>query len=250
MMMDVEGLAFSYRSRDVLDGVTFSLGSGEVMSLLGPNGAGKTTLMKCLNRILAPRCGTVAVDGASVSSMDRMEIARNIGYVAQKGDVSRMTVFDSILLGRRPHIDWTVTETDLRITENIVRLMGLRDRSLDYIDEISGGEYQLVQIARALAQQPKAILLDEPTSNLDLSNQHMIMHIVRNVVRRNGMVAMVAIHDLNLAVRHSDRFLMMRGGAIYAAGGHEVITPENIRAVYGLDAYVETVRGIPVVIPI
>ena len=132
----------------------------------------------------------------------------------------------------------------------VLHLLGLDGLALKYVDEISGGEYQLVQIARVLVQQPKVILLDEPTSSLDLSNQHMIMHLIRNIVKKNHMAAIMTIHDLNLAIRHSDRFIMMRDGIIYTAGDHSVITPENIRAVYHIDAYVETVRGIPMVIPI
>jgi iron complex transport system ATP-binding protein len=96
----------------------------------------------------------------------------------------------------------------------------------------------------------KVILLDEPTSSLDLSNQHMIMHLIRNIVKKNHMAAIMVIHDLNLAIRHSDKFVTMKNGVIYAAGGHEIITPENIKQVYNVDAFVESVRGIPVVIPI
>jgi iron complex transport system ATP-binding protein len=132
----------------------------------------------------------------------------------------------------------------------VLHLLGLDGLSLKYVDEISGGEYQLVQIARVLVQQPKVILLDEPTSSLDLSNQHLIMHLIRNIVKKNHMAAIIIIHDLNLAIRHSDKFILMKDGMVYAAGGHEVITPENIKAVYNIDAYVESVRGIPMVIPI
>jgi len=129
-------------------------------------------------------------------------------------------------------------------------LLGLDDLALKYVDEISGGEYQLVQIARVLVQQPKVILLDEPTSSLDLSNQHMIMHLIRNIVKKNHMAAIMIIHDLNLAIRHSDKFILMKEGKVYAAGTHEIITPESIKAVYNIEAFVERVRGIPVVIPI
>jgi len=107
-----------------------------------------------------------------------------------------------------------------------------------------------VQIARVLVQQPKVILLDEPTNSLDLPNQHMIMHLIRNIAIRNHIAAIMTIHDLNLAIRHSDKFIMMREGTIYATGDHSIITPQNIRAVFNIDAFVEKVKGIPVVIPI
>lgn len=250
MILEVGGVSFSYRSRKVLDDVSFSIGEGEVLSLLGPNGVGKTTLMKCINRVLLPYGGTVMVDGSDVSNMDKGEIARNLGYVAQRGEVSKMTVFDSVLLGRRPHMDWSVTEKDMAITERVMRLVGLENSALKYIDEMSGGEYQIVQMARALVQQPKVMLLDEPTSNLDLSNQHKIMHLVGSVVRNNRMGAVITMHDLNLAIRHSDKFILMKDGRICVAGGHEVITSENIGNVYGLEVCVEEVRGVPVVVPL
>jgi iron complex transport system ATP-binding protein len=159
-------------------------------------------------------------------------------------------VFDAVLLGRKPHFEWDITEKDIRLAGRVLHLLGLDELALKYVDEISGGEYQLVQIARVLVQQPKVILLDEPTSSLDLANQHMIMHLIRNIIKKNHMAAIMVIHDLNLAIRHSDKFVLMKDRMVYAVGGHEIITPESIKAVYNIDAYVESVRGIPVVIPI
>ena len=182
--------------------------------------------------------------------MSKKDIAKNIGYVAQRSETSKTTVFDSVLLGRKPHFQWDVTEKDIRLAGRVLHLLGLDGLALKYVDEISGGEYQLVQIARVLVQQPKLILLDEPTSSLDLANQHMIMHLVRNIVKKNNMAAIMVIHDLNLAIRHSDKFVLMKDGMVYSVGGVEVITQENIKAVYNIDAYVERVRGVPVVIPI
>jgi len=249
MLLEVNGIEFSYSSTPTLEDVSFGVERGEVLTLLGPNGVGKTTLLKCLNKILEPKGGNVMIDGSDVHKISRREAAKQMGYVPQRGDVSRMTVFDAILLGRRPYIDWDATEKDLRLVGRIIGLMGLKELSLRFIDEISGGEYQLVQIARALAQQPDVILMDEPTSSLDISNQHMIMKTIRKIVQRNHMAAVMTIHDLNLAVRYSDKFVLMHGGKIFATGGHEVITPENIRSAYHVDAIVERVNGIPVIIP-
>jgi iron complex transport system ATP-binding protein len=249
MFFNVNGVEFSYRSDPTLRDVTFCAERGDVLTLLGPNGVGKTTLLKCLNRILEPSGGSVLIEDGDIHDIGRRETAKMLGYVPQRSDVSRMTVFDAVLLGRRPYIDWDATEKDLRITSRVLKLTGLDDMSLRYVDEISGGEYQLVQIARALAQQPKVLLMDEPTSNLDISNQHITMDLIRKVVRNNGMTAILTLHDLNLAVRYSDKFVMMHSGSVLAAGDHSIITPESIRAVYHIDAYVETVKGIPVVIP-
>lgn len=250
MFFEVNGINFAYRSRSVLNDVSFTVNADDLVSVLGPNGVGKTTLIKCINKVLTPKTGSVQIEGSDLHSMSKKDIAKNIGYVAQKSETSKTTVFDSVLLGRKPHFEWDVTEKDIRLAGRVLRLLGLDGLALKYIDEISGGEYQLVQIARVLVQQPKVILLDEPTSSLDLSNQHMIMHLIRNIVKKNHMAAIMIIHDLNLAIRHSDKFIMMKEGKVYSAGSHEIITPENIKAVYNIEAYVESVRGIPVVIPI
>lgn len=250
MFFEVNGITFAYRSRKILDNVSFTVEADDLVSILGPNGVGKTTLIKCINKVLTPHAGHVNVEGADLHSMNKKDIAKNIGYVAQKSETSKTTVFDSVLLGRKPHFEWEVTEKDIRLAGRVLHLLGLDGLALKYVDEISGGEYQLVQIARVLVQQPKVILLDEPTSSLDLSNQHMIMHLIRNIVKKNHMAAIMIIHDLNLAIRHSDKFILMKEGKVYAAGTHEIITPESIKAVYNIEAFVERVRGIPVVIPI
>jgi iron complex transport system ATP-binding protein len=250
MFFEVNGIDFSYRSRRVLDGVSLTVKEDNVVSILGPNGVGKTTLIKCIGKVLTPKAGSVFIEGSNLHKMSKKDIAKNIGYVSQRSETSRTTVFDSVLLGRKPHFEWDITEKDIRLAARVLHLLGLDGLALKYVDEISGGEYQLVQIARVLVQQPKVILLDEPTSSLDLSNQHLIMHLIRNIVKKNHMAAIMIIHNLNLAIRHSDKFILMKDGMVYAAGGHKVITPENIKAVYNIDAYVESVRGIPMVIPI
>ncbi len=250
IFFEVNGISFSYRSKHVLDGVKFIVEKDDVVSILGPNGVGKTTLIKCISKVLTPNAGVVFLEGVDLHQMSKRDIAKNIGYVAQKTETSKTTVFDSVLLGRKPHFEWDASERDMRLAGRVIHMLGLDGLALKYVDEISGGEYQLVQIARVLVQQPKVILLDEPTSSLDLSNQHMIMHLIRNIVKKNHMAAIMIIHDLNLAIRHSDKFILMKDRMVYSAGGHEIITPENIKTVYNIDAYVESVRGIPVVIPI
>ncbi len=245
----MNGISFSYHSRRVLNGVSFTVNEGDIVSILGPNGVGKTTLIKCIDKMLTPDAGTVFLQGSNLHRMSKKEISKKIGYVAQRSEASRTTVFDSVLLGRRPHFEWDVTLKDIRLVGRVLHLLGLDGLALKYVDEISVGEYQLVHIARALVQQPKVILLDEPTSSLDLSNQNMIMHLIREIVKKKGMGAIMILHDLNLAIRHSDQFVLMKNGVVYSVGGHEVITPENIMAVYDVEAYVEDVQGIPVVIP-
>lgn len=250
MMLDVDGVEFRYRSTSVLDDVSFSVERGEVLSILGPNGVGKTTLLKCINGILRARKGTVLVEEESLTSMPRPEVAKRVGYVAQRSDTGRVTVFESVLLGRKPYIRWDISKDDVRKAGEMIDRLGLAQISMKYVEEISGGEFQKVQIARALVQEPKVLLLDEPTSNLDLCNQCRIMSSVREMVRKNEISAIQTMHDLNLAIRYSDRFLLLKGGRIFAAGGVEVISPETIEEVYGIPVFVEIFRGQPMVIPV
>ena len=250
MIFRVDNIDFSYKSVPTLENITFSLEKGDVLSLLGPNGVGKTTLMKCINRILMPSNGSVFIGDENISDLSRRNVAKRIGYVPQRGDVSRMSVFDSILLGRMPHMGWDASNKDIMITGRVIDLIGLQKIAMKYINEISGGEYQLVQIARALVQQPQVILLDEPTSNLDLCNQHMIMKVMNKVVKVNEMAAVMVIHDINLALRYSDKFILLKEGKIFAAGGVETITSEVVSEVYNMEVSIEDVKGKPVVVPV
>ncbi|PKL56906.1 MAG: iron ABC transporter ATP-binding protein [Methanomicrobiales archaeon HGW-Methanomicrobiales-6] len=250
MILDVDGVAFNYRSASVIRDITFDLRPHQVLAILGPNGVGKTTLLKCMNTILRPKAGSVLIEGADLLTADRMEIARKVGYVPQRCEAGRMTVFDAVLLGRRPHIGWDVTEVDIRIVEAAIRMLSLEDLKLRYIDEMSGGELQKVSIARALVQEPRVLLLDEPTSSLDLKNQLEILGIVRQVTTEHNVAAVMTMHDLNMALRYADRFILLKDGVIHAAGGPDVVTPETIEAVYGVPVTVERYNGYRFVVPL
>ena len=249
MILSVNGLEFRYNSHPVIRDLSFSLADGEIVSILGPNGAGKTTLLKCLNRILSPGGGTVEVDGRDISGMGQVKIAQKIGWVPQHGDCSRMKVYDLILLGRKPYFRWSPGREDHLRVEEAIRLMGIEELSMRYADELSGGEFQLVQIVRAMAQTPRVILFDEPTSSLDISNQHHLMSRIRTLIHGGGKAAVMTLHDINLAARYCDKFILLKDGRICAAGDRGIITPENIREVYGMDAQVVEAGGYPVVVP-
>lgn len=249
MRMIVSGIEFSYDSVSRISDIGFNAEEGDVVSILGPNGVGKTTLLKCINMVHTPHRGSVLVDEDSILDMPSRDIAKIIGYVPQRAHVSGSTVFESILIGRKPHIAVDATERDLRFVGRIIDLLDLADIADKPVNQISGGEYRMVQIARALAQQPKVLLLDEPTSNLDLKNQYHVLDAISNVVKVNGMCAVVTNHDLNLALRFSTKFILMRQGRVFAAGGKEVITESNIREVYGIDVSVGDVDGNTVVVP-
>jgi iron complex transport system ATP-binding protein len=250
MILSVNKISFRYNSRPVLRDVSFEVASGQILGVLGVNGAGKSTLLKCINRILRPHDGVVFLDGTDLLKLKRDAVARRIGYVPQRCSEEQVSVFDAVLLGRRPHIKWTATDRDVRVVERLLKVMGLEECALRPLSTLSGGEAQKVIIARALAQEPKVLLLDEPTSNLDLRNQLEVMNLVATVVREEGVAAVVAIHDLNLALRFADLFLILKDGLIYAKGFKEDLTPKVIEEVYGVHSILSVVEGFPIIIPI
>lgn len=249
-ILSVDELEFKYSSHSVLNGVSFSLEKGECLAVLGTNGTGKSTLLKCLNRILKPQRGNVLIEGNDIQELNRTQLAQKIVYVSQNGSSSRSTVFDTILLGRKPYIKWDVTQKDLDIVENVMKMLELEDYSLRYTDELSGGELQKVLIGRALAQEPEILMLDEPTSSLDLKNQIEVINIIKEVVREKQIAAIVTIHDLNLALRFADKFMFLKGGKVFAAGGMEIMTSENIEKVYSVPVKIEKYNTTLVVIPV
>lgn len=242
-MIEIKDISFSYPDADILKGVGFTAESGEVVGLLGNNGAGKSTLVTCLNRIRTPKSGSLFIDGKNAFQMGRNELARTVSYVAQKNELTHSTVFDCVLLGRKPYIKWSVSQEDLDICQQIVDRVGLLDHQMRYMDELSGGELQKVMLARALVAQPKLLLLDEPTSNLDPKNQYEMMALVRELAREQGITVITVIHDLNLALRFCDKFYFLKAGEGYSYGGIETITPETLQAVYGIRAEVLDVKG-------
>jgi len=250
MILSVQGLDFKYPSHKVLKNVSFSLERGECLAILGTNGTGKSTLLKCINRILKPQKGTVFIDKHEVQKLNRIELAKKIGYVSQSNQCFRTTVFDTILIGRKPYIKWDATKIDLDIVNRVIKMLGLEEYSLRYIDELSGGEFQKVLIARALAQEPDILMFDEPTSSLDLKNQLEVINIIKKVVKSKGISAVVTMHDLNLALRFADKFILLKDGKVFAAGGMEIMTSENIEYVYSVHVKVEQLRNTIVVVPV
>ncbi|WP_048149708.1 ABC transporter ATP-binding protein [Methanolacinia paynteri] len=250
MILSINGIEFSYRSRDVLRDVSFDVQPNEIMTILGPNGVGKTTLLKCINKIHHPKAGSILIEEEDIMKMDLLNVAKRVGYVPQHCEKGRLTAYDAILLGRRPHITWNTSDNDLKIVDAAIKRLHMEDLAMRYIDEMSGGELQKVSVARALVQEPKLMLLDEPTSSLDLKNQQEILRIIKAVVRGHSVSAVMTMHDINTALRFSDKFVLLKDGQIFAAGGPDIITPESIREVYGVDVHVETFKNSPIVIPV
>jgi len=248
MILSVDDVEFSYQSKNVLKNVKFKVNKGEVVSILGVNGAGKSTLLKCVNRMLKPKKGAILIDNFNLNTLKSEEIARKMAYVSQSVNGNYINVFDAVLLGRKPHIKWEISKKDLEITGNILRLMNLEEHALRYTKELSGGELQKVVIARALVQEPQILLLDEPTNNLDLKNQMAVMKIIRDISKSQNISSIVVMHDLNLTLRFSDKFIMLKDGMIYSKGNSDVINSKNILEVYDVNAYVDNYNGIPIVV--
>ncbi len=248
--LSVNGISFAYNGWPVFEEVCFQVDRGELLAVLGPNGAGKTTLLKCMNAIHRPGSGSVFIGEDNVLRLKQDEIARLLGYVPQRLEAARLSVFDSILLGRKPYIRWRVSEKDIRMVDAVIKRLSLEHLSLRHIDCLSGGELQKVSIARALVQEPEVLLLDEPISSLDLKNQLDIMRTIRDVVKGHRVSAVITMHDLNTAIRYADKFLFLKDGKICSCGGCESITPEIIEKVYGVAVEIEYRNGYPVIHPV
>jgi iron complex transport system ATP-binding protein len=248
----IKGLSFSYGSSKILEDLSLVVEDSEVVSLIGPNGSGKTTLLKCIDGILKPR-GSILLDGGSdLRTMGRQETAKLIGYVPQSSaSMMGTTVFDVVLMGRKPHMGWQVGDEDMNKVIEVMKLLQVDRFALKEFNELSGGQKQRILIARALAQEPGVLLLDEPTASLDLKHQLGVLEAVRRLIKETDVSAIMAIHDLNLAARFSDKLVMLKDGRIHAMGDpRELLTRENVRDVFDVEAEVMNGGGCPYVVPI
>lgn len=241
MTLSVENLSFRYPDVPVLRNLSFELPSGDFLSLLGPNGSGKSTLLRLLDRILLPQSGTITLDGHPMNEFSRRELAKRIAYVPQDTLwVFPYTVLEVVLMGRSPYVGHSGFENDqdLEIARDAMRLTDIAHLADKLITGISGGERQRVLIARALSQQPRILLLDEPNAHLDISHQIEIFQILREENHRRHLTIVSVSHDLNLAAAYSKRTLLLEnsgneGASIFALGQpNDVLTQANIERVY------------------
>jgi iron complex transport system ATP-binding protein len=225
-----------YKSIKALDGVSLTVKRGEVLSVVGPNGAGKSTLLKVVNGMLKPKMGSVYLDQRAVDEIKSRDLAKICGAVPQRVQVGGMlTVYDFVMTGRRPYIGFAPSKLDEARVYEALETVGAIDLVNRGLEELSGGELQRVLIARALAAEPEVLLLDEPTSNLDLKYQVEVLKLIRSL-RARGLIIIMAIHDLTYAYRVSDKILMLNSGKVHAAGKpEEVLTAKNISEVYGVE---------------
>lgn len=243
-MLEVRNLRFGYDDRTpVLKGVDLSLDEGSVGILLGRNGAGKTTLFKIMTGILRPDGGQILFDGQDLLQMPRRQRAGIVAYVPQQIEFGALTVYQSVLTGRVSYYTVKPSKSDLRVVERILAETGLEDVSCRNVLELSGGERQKVAIARALAQEPKVLVFDEPTGNLDIANELLIIREAKKIAHEKGIIVISSIHDLNQAMFFGDRFFFMKDGAVRFSGGREVFDESVIKEVFGVSARVLESRG-------
>ena len=251
--LQLDGVSVALGSREVLRDVSFAVEPGEVIGLLGRNGSGKTTLLRAVTRSLAHRAGEISLFGAAVGSLSRRVLARRVAVVPQDLHVPfPFTVAELVLMGRVPHQPLVGFESaeDVERARTALARLGIEHLADRSSFELSGGERQLVMVARALVQEPRLLLLDEPTAFLDLSHRTLVLRIVQELAAA-GCAALVVSHDLTLAARACERLLLLDDGVIQTAGHpRDVLSPPTLRRVFGLDAQVvEGPDGAPLVVP-
>jgi iron complex transport system ATP-binding protein len=242
-MIGIKSVTYYYGAMKILHEVSLKTEKGEFFGIIGPNGSGKTTLLRCISGIIKPSAGRVVMGADDVSKLGKREIARDMASVSQdqRGDLS-FSALEVVMMGRTPHLGRFQIEgkKDMEIAKHAMELTNSLELATRPINELSGGERQRVFIARALAQEPKILLLDEPTANLDISYQLEILNLVREMSKSELLTSVVAIHDLNLAAQYADRMALLRGGEIISIGTPtSVLTPENIKKAFGIDVDVK-----------
>ncbi|RKY43031.1 MAG: ABC transporter ATP-binding protein [Candidatus Latescibacterota bacterium] len=253
MWLEIDGLRFSYGSKPVLENIEMQASPGEITAVIGPNAAGKTTLLKCIARILKPDEGSIVLDGKEMNNFKKEEITKYVSYLPQETSANAvLTVFEAVLLGRLHSLSWRVGDDALTLVSEVLEDLEIEDLASKYLNELSGGQKQMVSIAQSLVREPKVLLMDEPTSSLDLQHQLEVLDLIRDVTVDREITTLIALHDLNLAARYADKIVVLHNGTVYASGkSAPVLTPEMVRHIYGVNAtvYVDG-DGIPQITPI
>ncbi len=252
--IETENVSLAYGRNVVMRDLTFQVSPGEMVGLIGPNGSGKSTVIKALSHIIRPYSGKILIDGKNISQIPRGELARLLGVVPQMPLLpSSFTAFEIVLMGRNPHLGLFQYESagDMEITWQAMGRTATQPLADRRIGELSGGEIQRIVIARLLAQEPKSILLDEPTANLDINHQVEILDLIKTLCLENNLAVLITLHDLNLASQYCDRLILVNKGQVHSQGTPtEVINSKNIKEVYGADncVYTHPANGLPTVL--
>jgi len=243
VLLNVNGVECRYGSVKVIEDVSFSVKEGDFVGILGPNGSGKTTLLKSISRTLKPHKGTILLNEADIYTLKGIDVAKQLAVVPQDTNIGfSFAALDVVLMGRNPHMSRFQIESskDMAIAKKAMMVTNTWQFAERPINELSGGEKQRVIIARALAQEPAILLLDEPLTHLDIINQLEIMDLVKELCVKEKLIVLAVFHDLNLAARYCTSAIMLKKGKIFAAGGlPEVLTSENIKGVFNVNAIVK-----------
>lgn len=247
----IDGLGYAYGKKlSVLEGISLKVEGPQLISIIGPNGVGKSTFMHCLNKILTPTEGTVLIEGTEVREYKVKDLAKKMGFVPNStGDAFPMTVMDTVLMGKYPTAGHKITNEDVDEAYKVLKLLKIEDLAMRSFDQLSAGQHQKVALARGIIQHPRILMLDEPTSNLDIRHQMDVARILKEMTLNEDIVVIMISHDLNIAAKYSDYVMMLYDKGIYALGTPEdVITSENIRTVYGVESSIIIDEGRPHVI--
>lgn len=244
--LQVQNLKFGYKRDLVLKDISFNIEKGQFISIIGPNGSGKSTILKLLNNLYSPKKGNIFIEGKNIYGYKKRDLAQKIALVPQDTFLDyEFTVEDVVLMGRHPYKKrfQKEDENDFKIVEEALKMTNTLHLKDKLITEISGGERQRVVIARALAQNPSIILLDEPTSHLDINHQIEILNLLKRLNQEKSTTIVIVIHDINIASRYSDEIIMINEGKIVGIGRpEEVITKKNIEETYNLKVIIEKNR--------
>ena len=234
MSVELKELSFAYGGQPVLNQISGRFTPGYVHTVLGVNGAGKSTLIKLLAGFLKPSEGSIFLGDKPLKNLSLNQRAQRIAYVPQQQENSNLLVFDYLLLGRKPYRSWQSNRKDDALVNSMLEKLNLNHLAMRFLHQLSGGELQKVALARAFIQEPEVLLLDEPTSSLDLKNQLEVMEIIVAETTTQNLTTIITVHDVNLALRFAEYFLLMKDGKILASGGLEVMTKQHLSQLYEL----------------
>lgn len=248
----IKNIQFAYKDNPVLKDISFEIPTGKICTLLGANGAGKTTLLKCINGIIKAESGAVFADDIDVLSLKPKERAKIMAYVPQstQSGNSNLNVLELVLLGRAPFVHGKFSAVDEEIALDVLKSFKLEKYAFRNFSHLSGGEKQRVLIARAIAQRPKILLLDEPTSNLDMRFQQETMEIIKSLSELDGITVLTILHDMNLSIIYADMSILLKDGMIHKIGcPKEILNRNNIKELFEVDVNIAKNEGVEYIIP-
>ena len=247
----IEDVDFSFDEGKVLHKINVAIKEPGLVCIIGPNCVGKSTLIRCINKLLKPTSGKVVLGGKNIEELKYKDLSKFMGYVpVASNDFFPMTVMETVLMGRHPYQKWSYSEEDLKIVYDTMELMSIQHLAIRNFGELSAGQHQRAMIARGLVQRPDILILDEPTSNLDVRHQLVVIERLRDLAMESKFTIIMVSHDLNIASKYADKVIIMATpGIVYKVGtAEEVLTAETIRYVYGVDCQIIDIMGRPHVV--